>query len=66
MSAWSWYRNLAPRARLLLGVGIMGYAGIALLLSDQAEKSFGLTPTEEDRKRLHDALPKIRMVDKEE
>jgi len=60
-----WYSGLTTRTRLALGVGIMAYAGFGLLASDQAEKSFGLTPTEEDKQRLKEQMPKLRMVDKD-
>lgn len=59
------YRNLTPKTRLFIGVGIMAYAGFGLLASDQAEKSFGFTPTEQDRERLRTSVPKIRVVEKE-
>lgn len=59
------YRNLSTRTRVLIGGGIMLYAGFGLLLSDKAEEAFGFTPTEEDRKGLREAVPKIHMVEKE-
>ena len=49
---------------MIVGVGIMGYAGVGLYLSDKAEESFGLTPTEKDKEELRNALPKIAAVEK--
>lgn len=44
----------------------MAYAGFGLLLSDQAEKTFNMVPTEQDKARLNQAIPKIRVVDKDD
>lgn len=43
----------------------MAYAGLGLLLSDKAEQTFGFTPTEEDKKNLKEAVPRVHMVDRE-
>jgi len=43
----------------------MAYAGFGILASDHAEKTFGFTPTEEDKRRLEEQMPKIRMVDRD-
>ena len=50
---------------MMIGVGVMAYAGAGLYLSDKAEERFGLTPTEKDREELRDALPKITTVEKQ-
>ncbi|KAA8622457.1 hypothetical protein PtrV1_03763 [Pyrenophora tritici-repentis] len=42
----------------------MAYAAAGLYLSDKAEEKFGLTPTEQDRKQLREALPRISPVEK--
>lgn len=60
------YRGLSSRARLFVGLGVMAYAGFGLLLSDQAEKTFNMVPTEQDKERLNHAIPKIRVVDKDD
>lgn len=60
------YRNLSMRSRMLIGGGIMVYAAAGLLLSDKAEQAFGFVPTEEDKRRLKEAVPKIHVVDKKE
>ncbi|EMC93615.1 hypothetical protein BAUCODRAFT_76314 [Baudoinia panamericana UAMH 10762] len=65
MSLWQSYRNLSSRTRLLIGGGIIAYASLGLLVSDEAEKIFGFTPTEADKQRLKEAVPKIYVVDKE-
>lgn len=54
------FRNLAPRTRLLVGLGIIAWGGIGLALSDTTEKKFGLEATEEDRVRLREGLPSLR------
>lgn len=59
------YRTISPRTRILIGVGVMVYAVAGQFLSDQAEKSFGYTPTDADREKLDQVLPKIRVIDKE-
>ena len=64
MSLWQSYRALAPRTRLFIGGGIMAYAALGLLASDQAEQLLGWTATEEDRKRLKDEMPKVHVVDR--
>lgn len=60
------YRALAPRTRILIGVGLMAYAGAGLLVSDKAEQAFGYTPSEEDRRRLREVVPRVHLVDREE
>ena len=59
-----WYRSLSSQTRLLIGVGIMGYAGIGMLLSDRVEAAFGMVPTEQEKDKLSDALPKFKVMDK--
>ncbi|USW54421.1 hypothetical protein Slin15195_G077400 [Septoria linicola] len=65
MSLWQSYRNLPQKTRLLVGSGIMAWGAIGLFISDKAEQAFGLTPTEQDKEKLQDAIPKIQFVDKE-
>ena len=59
------YRNLQPRTRLLLGLGLMGWAGLGILISDQAEKAFGMVPSEKDREELEKVVPRVRFVERE-
>ena len=60
------YRRIAPKTRILLGVGVMAYASIALVLSDKAEEKFGLVPSEKDKEELEKVIPKIIPFDKRE
>jgi len=55
---------MAPRTRVMIGAGIMAYAGAGLFLSDKAEEKLGLTPTEKDKEELRNALPKITTVER--
>ena len=62
-----WYRKfraLDPRTRMWIGLGIIGYSGIGILVSNGAEKHFGMVATEEDKQRLRKAVPKIATVDR--
>lgn len=59
----SFYNSLSPKTRLMVGGGLIGYATLGLFLSDTAEEKLGYTPTEEDKKRLREAMPRIRVVD---
>ena len=43
----------------------MAYAAFGLFLSDKAEQTFGFVPTEEDKKNLREAVPKIHVVERE-
>lgn len=49
---------------MLLGVGIMAYAGAGLLLSDKLEEKLGYVPTEEDKKELEKAMPSISVIER--
>lgn len=66
MSLWQAYRSLSTRTRLIVGGGIMSYAVFGLFVSDKAEQVLGLVPTEDDKRRLNEALPKIHRIDREE
>lgn len=57
MSLWQSYRNLSPRTRLIFAGGILAWGSIGLLLTDRAERSLGLVPTEEDKKKLRESMP---------
>ncbi|THY73626.1 hypothetical protein D6C86_09022 [Aureobasidium pullulans] len=63
MSLWRYYNSLSPKTRLMVGGGAMAYACIGLFLSDTAEEKLGYTPTEEDKRRLREAMPRIRVVE---
>lgn len=51
---------------MLIGGGVMAYAFFGLFLSDKVESAFGLTPTEEDKKRLREAVPTIHLVERKD
>ncbi|WPG99332.1 Hypothetical protein R9X50_00214600 [Acrodontium crateriforme] len=65
MSIWQSYRNLSVRTRLIIGGGVMAYAAFGMFVSDRAEQALGFTPTEDDKKRLQEAIPTIHVVDRE-
>ena len=65
MPLWQSYRSLSTRTRLLIGGGIMAYATLGLFLSDKAEETFGLVPSQEDKQRLQEAIPKIHVVNRD-
>jgi len=58
------YRSLQPKTRLLVGVGVIGYACFGLVASDASERVFGLVPTKEDKAKLEQWMPKLVTVDK--
>jgi len=57
------FKNLGPRTRLGLGLGIMAWGIAGLYFSDMAEESLGLTPTAEDKAKLEQYIPKVSVVD---
>lgn len=61
----SW-KAITPRTRLLIGGGVIVYAVVMESLSDVAEKKFDLVPTEDDMRRLENAIPKFRAVKRKE
>ncbi|KAI9704828.1 MAG: hypothetical protein M1836_006608 [Candelina mexicana] len=65
MSLWQSYLALAPRTRLFFGLGVMAWAGVGILMTDQVEKTFGMVPTEQDKHRLEEVLPKVTFVEKD-
>ncbi|GAB7363715.1 hypothetical protein MBLNU230_g4283t1 [Neophaeotheca triangularis] len=65
MSLWQSYRTLTPRTRLLFGSGLIAYAFFGLYASDKAESALGYTPSEEDKRRLRDAVPRISAVERD-
>lgn len=42
------------------------YATAMLYISDAAEKKLDLVPTEEDKRRLEELVPKVRTVERRE
>lgn len=58
------YKNLSPKTRAGLGLGIIAWGGIGLYLSDKAEEQFGYSPTAKDKEDLERLTPRITVVDK--
>ena len=65
MSLWHTYRTLSTRTRLIIGGGLIAYAGFGIFASDVMESYLGLTPTEQDRQRLKEVMPTIHAVDRD-
>lgn len=61
---YRWYKGLAPKTRMIMGVGIMAYAGFGLLMTDEIEQRFGMTPTEQDYEEVRKLVPKISTIEK--
>ena len=51
---------------MLIGLGIIGYSGMGILVSNGAEKRFGFVANEEEKERLRSFIPKITTIDREE
>ena len=49
---------------MLIGVGIMSYAGIAMYLTDRFEEKMNIVPTEKDMEELRESIPKITIVER--
>ncbi|KAF2763223.1 hypothetical protein EJ05DRAFT_496052 [Pseudovirgaria hyperparasitica] len=62
---WQKYRGLSSKHRLLLGVGVIGYAGLGLVFSDAIEEKFGMVPTEQDKEKLKMMVPRVVRVDRD-
>ncbi|KAI1205683.1 uncharacterized protein F4807DRAFT_464364 [Annulohypoxylon truncatum] len=58
------FRNLSPRTRIGVGLGLLAWGAVGLHLSDRAEQRYGFTPTEEDEAELAKVFPRITAVDK--
>lgn len=58
------FKNLPPKARAGVGVGIIAWGVAGLYLSDRAEEKFGYTPTEEDKAKLEQYTPRIVTVER--
>ncbi|KAI2607531.1 uncharacterized protein GGS25DRAFT_523054 [Hypoxylon fragiforme] len=64
MSLLQSFRNLSPKMRIGVGLGLLAWGTIGLQLSDRAEEKFGFKPTEEDKAALDKMLPHITPIDK--
>ncbi|KAI1775252.1 putative fatty acid activator Faa4 [Hypoxylon cercidicola] len=65
MSLLRSFRNLSPRARAGVGLGLLAWGAIGLQLSDRAEERYGLAATEDDKAALAKVLPRITAVERE-
>jgi hypothetical protein len=59
------FRNLSPRTRLTVGLGILAWGAIGLYVSDTVEKKFGFESNERDKEALGEVMPKITVVEKD-
>ncbi|KAI0132315.1 hypothetical protein BJ170DRAFT_680201 [Xylariales sp. AK1849] len=64
MSLLQSFRNLSPRMRLGVGVGLLAWGAIGLQLSDRAEEKFGFKASEEEKAAVSQLAPRIITVDK--
>ncbi|KAG9249313.1 hypothetical protein BJ878DRAFT_484837 [Calycina marina] len=60
------YRNLTPRARLGVGLGILAWGTIGLYISDKAEKKLGFEPSETEKTALTARMPQITTIRRED
>ncbi|KAM4056815.1 hypothetical protein HRG_003679 [Hirsutella rhossiliensis] len=60
----STFKNLSPKLRLGVGVGVIAWGLAGLYLSDRAEEKFGLTPSDQDKELLRKWTPRVIAVDK--
>ncbi|OAQ94827.1 hypothetical protein VFPFJ_00936 [Purpureocillium lilacinum] len=58
------YKNLSPKTRLAVGVGVIAWGVAGLYLSDRAEEKFGYTPSDKDKEELRSWTPRIVTVEK--
>ncbi|KAI0458724.1 hypothetical protein F5B21DRAFT_403989 [Xylaria acuta] len=63
MSLLQTFRNLSPKARIGVGLGLLAWGAVGLQLSDGAEERY-FKPTEADRAALRDIAPRITTVDR--
>ncbi|KAI0430157.1 hypothetical protein F5Y09DRAFT_238551 [Xylaria sp. FL1042] len=63
MSPLQSFRNLSPRTRIGVGLGLLAWGVIGLQLSDRAEERY-FKPTEEDHAQLREMAPRIITVDR--
>ncbi|KAF7559666.1 hypothetical protein G7046_g4498 [Stylonectria norvegica] len=58
------FKNLSPKTRAGVGVGILAWGAVGLYLSDRAEEKFGYTPTEQDKAALSRYTPKLITIER--
>ncbi|KAK8118970.1 uncharacterized protein PG998_003596 [Apiospora kogelbergensis] len=59
------FRNLSPRMRLGVGLGLLAWGVVGLQLSDRAEEKYGFKASEEEKARLSQLAPRIVTVDRD-
>ncbi|KAF3067334.1 hypothetical protein GL218_08667 [Daldinia childiae] len=64
MSLLESFRNISPRARIGVSLGLLAWGAIGLHLSDRAEARYGFTPTEDDKAALAKILPSVTVVER--
>ncbi|KAI1430234.1 hypothetical protein F5Y12DRAFT_722708, partial [Xylaria sp. FL1777] len=63
MSPLQSFRNLSPKTRIGVGLGLLAWGVIGLQLSDRAEERY-YKSTEEDHAQLREMLPSITTIDR--
>ncbi|KAI0111952.1 hypothetical protein F4814DRAFT_374424 [Daldinia grandis] len=66
MSLLQSFRNLSPRTRIGVGLGLLAWGAIGLQLADRAEARYGFTPTEDDKAALAKILPSVTAVERKD
>ncbi|KAK7927792.1 hypothetical protein PG985_004790 [Apiospora marii] len=65
MSVLQSFRNLSPRMRLGVGLGLLAWGAVGLQLSDRAEDKYGFKASDEEKARLRQLVPRIVTVDRD-
>ncbi|KAI5926145.1 hypothetical protein F4810DRAFT_580979 [Camillea tinctor] len=65
MSLLQSFRNLSPRMRLGVGVGLLAWGVIGLQLSDRAEETY-FKASEEEKAALKNLGPRITTIERSE
>jgi hypothetical protein len=61
-----YYQSLAPRTRAIIGCSMIGYGIAGLFLTRALESAVpSLAPTDEDRQKLAELVPRVRSVNRE-
>ncbi|KAJ8124718.1 hypothetical protein O1611_g8922 [Lasiodiplodia mahajangana] len=63
MSLLQSFRNLSPKTRIGVGLGLLAWGVIGLQVSDRAEERY-FKSTEEDRAALRQVTPRITIVER--
>ncbi|KAF4513527.1 hypothetical protein G6O67_000790 [Ophiocordyceps sinensis] len=63
---FSTFKNLSPKLRLGVGVGVIAWGLAGLYTSDRAEEKFGFVPSDEDKEQLRKWTPRLTAVDRQD